>query len=559
YHTLPSWGRLLQIAVPGAALFIIVSWWLHRTLLTTRYPKNLPRLGQKEGVSWKDMRQRYMDDSLSMFNHIYENYSKKGITVLIPVFGSCDEVILPNSSLQWLARQPDNVASSMQAQIDNICLDYTLGHEYAHDPWGGELVKTGLNPTLDAICAVMNPEAVAGVDDVLGQPDDWKEIPLFPTCRALLGRVTLAFTLGDSPEGHKLCRDPDFIAVCYAVLDAMLGAAGELAGVRPALRPLYGVWAARPVKAKLADMRRRFAPLYRERLALVDGQAAGEKKATEEPRDLLQMLMRHAAAHRPCELRSLDAMTRRLAVSNFGSMHQSVLTLHNLILDVVGSDAGHGTVSALRGEAAALVRADSCARETQRVHSFLGRAVQRRVVAPSGLVTEDGVRLPRGAMVSVLTHQAQTDGELLPAETCDDSSSNSSSSGPEVYDPFRFARPRLAAAADADAGAQRPAALGHLSFAATGPDYLPFSHGRHACPGRFFVDVELKMVLAALLMKYDVEFPEDYGGKRPPNVWFAGFGIPPWRRRCGCAGGVQRRRAWCRLGGCKALSWYRVL
>lgn len=37
----------------------------------------------------------------------------------------------------------------------------------------------------------------------------------------------------------------------------------------------------------------------------------------------------------------------------------------------------------------------------------------------------------------------------------------------------------------------------------TSQDHLAFGHGNHACPGRFFVDVKVKMILCQLLLAYD--------------------------------------------------------
>ncbi len=37
---------------------------------------------------------------------------------------------------------------------------------------------------------------------------------------------------------------------------------------------------------------------------------------------------------------------------------------------------------------------------------------------------------------------------------------------------------------------------------------MPFGFGRHACPGRFFAANEIKLVLAQLLLNYDMKLPE---------------------------------------------------
>jgi cytochrome P450 len=49
----------------------------------------------------------------------------------------------------------------------------------------------------------------------------------------------------------------------------------------------------------------------------------------------------------------------------------------------------------------------------------------------------------------------------------------------------------------------------------TSAQFLPFSHGRHACPGRFFAAVEIKMMLAYMLMTYDMKLVD---GIRPPDI-----------------------------------------
>src|SRR6266496_744256 len=50
-------------------------------------------------------------------------------------------------------------------------------------------------------------------------------------------------------------------------------------------------------------------------------------------------------------------------------------------------------------------------------------------------------------------------------------------------------------------------------LATTGADNLPFGHGTHSCPGRFYAAVQMKIILAYLLLNYDVKFAS---GKRPP-------------------------------------------
>ena len=41
------------------------------------------------------------------------------------------------------------------------------------------------------------------------------------------------------------------------------------------------------------------------------------------------------------------------------------------------------------------------------------------------------------------------------------------------------------------------------------------------------MDFELKMILAYILLNYDIEFPEEYEGKRPDVRWMAEVLMPP--------------------------------
>jgi cytochrome P450 len=79
----------------------------------------------------------------------------------------------------------------------------------------------------------------------------------------------------------------------------------------------------------------------------------------------------------------------------------------------------------------------------------------------------------------------QTDGELFVE--------------PFNFDPFRYSRIREASAAtsfnpEKESDDNKDPAP-NLSFIFKGFKYLPFGHGKHACPGRYLVDIELKMRL----------------------------------------------------------------
>lgn len=70
---------------------------------------------------------------------------------------------------------------------------------------------------------------------------------------------------------------------------------------------------------------------------------------------------------------------------------------------------------------------------------------------------------------------------------------------PENFDGFRFYKLR-------QSGNQSE--LAHAQFVSANERDLSFGYGKHACPGRFFAVNEIKMILARILLHYDVKMPD---------------------------------------------------
>lgn len=61
-------------------------------------------------------------------------------------------------------------------------------------------------------------------------------------------------------------------------------------------------------------------------------------------------------------------------------------------------------------------------------------------------------------------------------------------------------------------------------FVTTSPQSLAFGHGKHSCPGRFFSNNEIKVILIELIRNWEIRFPDDVkseGGewRRPKNKY----------------------------------------
>ncbi|KAK0120174.1 hypothetical protein ONS95_011580 [Cadophora gregata] len=507
-------------ALAAVAGIFTVIFVLHRAVSSSAtYPKDLPLVGEPVGRRRFSLRTRwrYYSDCVSLYKEAYHNYSKKGKVVLVPGFGFGMEIILPESCLQWAQGQPNDVLSVTQAFIEINQTQYSLGHtRYWGDGWQFTLVKTQLSSVLQSLIPALDEELQHAFDKHFGtNSQSWTEVPLEKTLRKIAAQASSRFTVG-----YPLCRNDEYLDLTYRIIDGlMLGAIFGNSAPRM-LRWLVGRLVGWNTHRNIDKIKKYFRPLYQERLEGLKYEK--DDPAHPEPRDHVQMMMRFAEKKRPRELVDFDIMTKRLCAANFVSIHQTTITVTNMLLNIIGSDAEFNTITILRDEVirvlgsdeagwtkekfAQMTKTDSVSRETMRLNLFGNRTMMRKVMK-DGVVTDDGIKLPKGSIFSFLAQPAQCDEEKF--------------ADPLKFDPFRFSRQR-----EASTQAEENAADG-LTFVSTGPEYLPFGHGKHSCPGRFMVDYELKMIVAYVLMNYDIDFPIDYAGKRPAHVWLLEVGIPP--------------------------------
>lgn len=87
---------------------------------------------------------------------------------------------------------------------------------------------------------------------------------------------------------------------------------------------------------------------------------------------------------------------------------------------------------------------------------------------------------------------------------------------PEVFNPYRFYDLRTKAGETPDPNGFRTRES--YQFVSVTKENTSFGFGRHACPGRFFAANEIKLIMARVLLQFDVRFPEGVG-ERYPNFY----------------------------------------
>jgi len=101
--------------------------------------------------------------------------------------------------------------------------------------------------------------------------------------------------------------------------------------------------------------------------------------------------------------------------------------------------------------------------------------------------------VPRGTTIALSVDSAHLNEKIYPDAL--------------KFDPFRFVKLK-----EQDQSGKR------FDLVTTGLDSLGFGHGRHSCPGRFLAVCQIKLMLAHVVMNYDVKFAKE--GVRPKDMWF---------------------------------------
>lgn len=224
---------------------------------------------------------------------------------------------------------------------------------------------------------------------------------------------------------------------------------------------------------------------------------------------------------------------------NFAAVHSSTLTTCNLLLDIF-SDVP-AVPESLRNEALVVSRhwgpeecqrsrlnsmslLDSALRESMRLWSIAPRILRKRVMSPEGMALSFA-RVSEGTTVCVNGWGMHHDEGLY-----------------RRADRFvwnRFVRNRLETEEQKyqTQTMEDGKAKGDVAAAVVEIDgcFTAWGIGKHACPGRFFAVDLVKMILAHVLVDYEVENL----GKRPENLWIEYNVVPP----PGAALRVRRRKA----------------
>ncbi|KJZ74566.1 hypothetical protein HIM_06162 [Hirsutella minnesotensis 3608] len=307
--------------------------------------------------------------------------------------------------------------------------------------------------------------------------------------------------------GAPLCRDPVFLDRLRDHAMILFGGALALGCLPPPLQYVCGPFLMAMTRFMASRVMQKSRPVVSERLKHTARMKTDPNYDWNPPDDALQWMIDECyACPDPGQL-ELGRVCDRLLISNDVSLLSTAFSAQNLILDLFSTDPALGYVDTLRRECSLAFResggkwtwdaisklrlVDAAIRESLRLSPVGSVMLPRKVVKPDGIDVQGwSSPIPKGTHVAAPIEAIHLDADTYP--------------NPREYNPFRFVHPPKGSTPGAARGSDPPRKI--RSTVTLDENFLSFGiPGRHACPGRFFALLELKIFLAHLLLNYEVE------------------------------------------------------
>ncbi|SMQ45742.1 unnamed protein product [Zymoseptoria tritici ST99CH_3D7] len=448
----------------------------------------------------------------------YEKFSKMGKNWVMPQFCADRVIVLPAQKLQEVMSLDDDQIDHLGPLNDAFIPKYTTGIDVLNGPHV-DIVRQKLTRRLPLMTADVYEELVLAMERVWApKQDEWTTVKVLESTMKIVGQAANRMLCG--PE---LCRNPVWLEATRRHAITAFATGFMLRPFPGWTHPITGRIAAIPHLLSLRKCKRMCTPIIEERLRnTLDPTTT---KTSEAPFDLLQWIVEDTIQCAQAESKTIDMdmIVRQLLILIVAAIHTTTIMTTHTLLDLYSHPDANTYVEGLREECERvfaesggkwtkvavdkLIRVDSTIRESMRLYPFVDLSLRRTILPPAGVTLSDGTHIPQGVTLGFTGPFIHRDPTFYPEN-------------PEDWDGFRFSRPReRGIKADLETILEQK----NTAMTAVQVDFLTFGLGRHACPGRFFASQEMKLMLAHIVMNYDVRVA---GGKRPPTANIAGNYLP---------------------------------
>ncbi|KAI0045053.1 cytochrome P450 [Auriscalpium vulgare] len=435
---------------------------------------------------------RFKRGSHQLIQEGYDKY-KPGL-FKIPLWNHWLVMATSPRLIEDIQKATDDVLSQSDAFHYFFQTKYSVGEDLLDNNYHTRVIQGQLTRHIAATLDELREEVVMAIDRAIPSGDDgWIRVS---GVRKLMSGI-IARTSNRRFVGVPLCRNEGYhqVNVDFA---AAFGENGKRLNNFPGfLRPLVASMYPR-TDAHIRSQMKIIQPLVEERWR--NRKEFGDNW-NGKPDNLLMWLMDEARVEgvEP----TLWDLARRVCIANFVSILTTAVSCTHALYEL----ADHRDyVEPLRQEIEAAVaedgwtkralqkmrKLDSFLRESQRMHGIHVLTLKRFARKP--FTFSDGTTIPAGTLVACASRALHRDNETY--------------SDGDVFNGFRFSSIR-----DKEGQSTKH------QMVVTDKDYLAFGLGRHACPGRFFAANMLQLIVAHILVTYDVKFPD--GQSMPSDMFLA--------------------------------------
>ncbi|PSN59188.1 cytochrome P450 [Corynespora cassiicola Philippines] len=317
-----------------------------------------------------------------------------------------------------------------------------------------------------------------GLRKQMGNDSDWREVPLG---KAVLGVLTQSSFR--ALQGPELCYDDEWLEIATQYIVTSVTGVTALRKLPKLLVPVIHWFHPDAIKSRqlLSRARAKLLPVYEKRKKEL---SEASKNGTYRPEDADAFGWYEELA----DGRDYDPVVAQLTVA-VAATHSTTDFMCQFLSDMVRYPE---YIQPLRDELILALKEkgwkastilqlpllDSVMKESQRVKPVA--IAFMRSIAQHDVYLQDAVKIPKNASVIVSAHSMR-DATVY--------------ENPDSFDGYRFVNPT-----------KHPESR---HFTSVSVNHMGFGFGKHACPGRFFVNLETKILIAHLLLKYDWKFATD--------------------------------------------------
>ncbi|TCD63305.1 hypothetical protein EIP91_005686 [Steccherinum ochraceum] len=484
------WPWLLAVA---AVVYMLWNW------LGPNGMRHIPTVGSSAPILAYLSGLRYTKKARQM---LLEGYAKHAYTTGIYKVPMPDQwlvIVAGPQQIEELKRMSDDEVSNYGGVDELLSARFILGQEVVDDPYHMPLVHAKLTRNLNEFHGIMKDEMWTAFDDLIGVSDEWTSVPALKTVMSIISRTSNRVFVG-----LPLCRDPEFLSIATNItLD--IAHSRFLINLFPPFMKPFVAKLVNQVPSRLRKAYAMIGPMVEARRQRAEECKTNKEEWDDRPNDFLMWLVDEGVKKGYTN----ESTVLYLLLMEFVALHTAAMSFtHALyylaadsslvipmrkeveaILQEEGGDLGSRTaVSKMR-------YIDSFLRESQRMNGTNATTIWRKTLKP--VTFSSGVTVPPGVFLSAAATATHLDETYHSDAT--------------VFNPWRFVGLDNA-----------------RSFVSTTADFIAFGQGKHACPGRHFAAYELKLMLAHIVLYYDVKMqPGDEGvGVRPKNEWIGNSIIP---------------------------------